>query len=118
MNVNGKRAIGASTPASIAVFAVLVASFVCPRLIAQQGKDVQSAVEPRTRPGAGQKFLEKFVGDWDVVKTFYSPSGQAARTEGTCRQTMIHAGRFLQSEFTFGKGEKQTTGLGIIGFEP
>jgi hypothetical protein len=84
----------------------------------QKDKDPQSAVEPRSQPGAGQKFLEKFVGEWDVVKTFYLPIGSATRTEGTCRQTMIHAGRFLQSDFTFGKGEKRTTGMGIIGFEP
>lgn len=30
---------------------------------------------------------------------------------------MIHDGRFLQSEFTFGNGESKTTGTGIVGFE-
>jgi Protein of unknown function (DUF1579) len=85
---------------------------------AQQGKDPQSAVEPRTAPGAGQKFLEKFVGEWNVIKSFHPQAGPAVRGEGTCRQTMIHGGRFLQSEFTFSKGETKTTGLGIIGFEP
>ncbi len=34
-------------------------------------KDPQASYEPRSRPGAGQKFLEKFVGDWEVVKTFH-----------------------------------------------
>jgi Protein of unknown function (DUF1579) len=31
---------------------------------------------------------------------------------------MIHEGRFLQSDFVFRQGGKETTGLGIIGFEP
>jgi hypothetical protein len=84
----------------------------------QKDKDPQSAVEPRSQPGAGQKFLEKFVGEWDVVKLFFAPSGAALRTEGTCRQSMIHGGRFLQSDFTFGQGAKQSTGTGLIGFEP
>src|SRR5262245_15490459 len=83
----------------------------------QVKSDPQSAVEPRSGPGAGQKFLEQFVGDWDVVKTFYSRSGTPSRTGGVCRQSMIHDGRFLQSEFTFQQGDTKTTGLGLVGFE-
>jgi hypothetical protein len=97
---------------------VLVACGVGRPAAGQKDKDPQSAVEPRSQPGAGQKFLEKFVGEWDVVKLFFAPSGAALRTGGTCRQSMIHGGRFLQSDFTFGQGTKQTTGTGLIGFEP
>jgi hypothetical protein len=83
----------------------------------KDAKDPQSSYEPRSKPGAGQKFLEKFVGDWDVAKTFYPRSGNPARAGGQCRQTMIHEGRFLKSEFVFdGQGAK-TTGTGLIGFE-
>jgi Protein of unknown function (DUF1579) len=98
--------------------AVLLAGslFVC--TANGQGKaDPQSAVEPRSSAGAGQKFLEQFVGDWDVVKIFYSRSGEASRTTGVCRQRMIHEGRFLQSDFTFQQGETKTTGQGLVGFE-
>jgi len=87
-------------------------------LTAQEKRDAQATYEPRSGPGAGQKFLEQFVGDWDVVKTFYSRAGEPSRTAGNCRQTMIHGGRFLQSEFTFGEGDSKTTGLGLIGYEP
>jgi Protein of unknown function (DUF1579) len=79
--------------------------------------DPQNKFEPRSAPGAGQKFLQKFVGDWDVVKTFYPRNGDPVRVTGQCRQTMIHEGRFLQSDFVFGQGEAKTTGLGLIGFE-
>jgi hypothetical protein len=81
-------------------------------------KDPQSTVEPRSGPGAGQKFLEKFVGDWDVAKAFYPRGGgEPARSKGTCKQAMIHDGRFLQSDFTFGDGAAKTTGLGLIGYD-
>jgi hypothetical protein len=80
-------------------------------------KDPQSRYEPGSRPGAGQKYLESFVGEWGVTKVFYARSGEPVRTQGTCRQTMIHDGRFLQSEFVFDQGGRKTTGLGLIGFE-
>jgi hypothetical protein len=81
-------------------------------------QDPQEKFEPKSRPGAGQKFLEQFVGLWDVDKTFYPRSGEPVRTKGECRQTMIQGGRFLQSEFTFQGPAGKTTGLGLIGFEP
>jgi hypothetical protein len=31
---------------------------------------------------------------------------------------MVHGGRFLRSEFTFGSGKDATTGTGLIGFDP
>jgi hypothetical protein len=82
-------------------------------------RDPQSSVEPRSGPGAGQKFLQQFVGEWDVAKAFYPRGGgEPSRTEGTCHQTMIHNGRFLQCDFVFGSGPARSTGTGVIGFEP
>jgi len=81
-------------------------------------KDPQSALEPKSKPGAGQKFLERFVGDWEVAKAFHPRTGEPVKQKGECRQTMIHGGRFLQSEFTFQTGDGKSTGTGTIGFEP
>jgi hypothetical protein len=81
-------------------------------------KDPQAAFEPRSKPGAGQKYLEKFVGDWQVAKTFHPRMGEPTKQKGQCRQTMIHDGRFLQSEFTFESENGKTTGTGLIGFQP
>ena len=81
-------------------------------------KDPQARVEPRSGPGLGQEFLARFAGDWEVVKVFHPRSGDPVRVEGTCRQAMTHGGRFLQSDFVFGRGDARTTGTGIIGFEP
>ena len=80
-------------------------------------KDPQSAYEPRSKPGVGQKFLEKFVGDWQVVKTFFPRNGEPTRTNGRVKQTMVHGGRFLQSDFVFDGPTGETTGQGLIGFE-
>jgi hypothetical protein len=81
-------------------------------------KDAQSSYEPNSRPGAGQKYLEKMVGNWDVTKVFHPREGTPVRAPGECRQTMIQEGKFLQSEFSFQQGDRKSTGLGIIGFEP
>jgi hypothetical protein len=97
--------------------ACLLAGNFAPGQDKQDKKDPQSTFEPRSKPGAGQKLLEKFVGEWDVVKSFYPQSGQPSRTTGACRQTMIQEGRFLQSDFTFGQGAAKTTGQGLIGYE-
>lgn len=78
----------------------------------------QNPSEPSSEPGKGQKLLERFVGEWTVVKTFYPRSGEPIRAEGRCRQTMIHDGRFLRSDFIFVEGDKPTTGMGLLGFEP
>lgn len=83
-----------------------------------QKKDPLQSFEPKSKPGAGQKFLEKFAGEWDVVKTFHPRKGDPVKAAGECRQAMIHDGRFLQSEFTFKTDAGKTTGLGLIGFEP
>lgn len=106
------------TKAPMAAFLGTLACLLAADEPAQKKNDPQATYEPRSGPGVGQKFLEKFVGDWDVDKAFYPRSGEPARSKGTCRQTMIHGGRFLQSEFVFGEGEAKTTGTGLIGFEP
>jgi hypothetical protein len=81
-------------------------------------KDPQAKFEPRSKPGEGQKFLEQFVGEWDVVKTFHPRAGEPVKSTGECSQKMIHDGRFLQSEFTFTSDAGKTTGTGLIGFQP
>ena len=84
----------------------------------QEKKDAQSTYEPRSGPGEGQIFLAHFVGQWEVTKTFYPRSGQPSIAKGGCKQTMINDGRFLKSEFVFHADSGDTTGLGLIGFEP
>jgi hypothetical protein len=103
---------GASLAMAVSIFLIATVE-AC----AQQ-KDPQSSYEPRSTPGAGQKYLEKMVGEWDVVKVFYPREGEPSRLAGRCRQTMIQDGKFLQSEFVFQQGDRKSTGLGIIGFEP
>src|SRR6266550_3736431 len=84
----------------------------------QEKKNERSKFEPRSEPGAGQALLKRFEGDWDVTKTIYRQTGDPSRAIGRCRQTMIHDGRFLQSDFTFEQGGRKISGMGIIGFEP
>lgn len=101
-------------PVTAAVVVVLVAAAQPP----DKKADPQSALEPKSKPGAGQKFLERFVGDWEVAKAFHPKAGEPTRQAGECKQTMIHGGRFLQSEFTFTTAAGKSTGTGLIGWEP
>src|SRR5262245_17331214 len=64
-------------------------------------QDPQQAIEPRGGPGAGQAFLARFAGDWEVEKKFFPRGGEPSVSKGTCKQEMVHGGRFLRSEFTF-----------------
>jgi hypothetical protein len=85
----------------------------------QPPKDPQSSFEPKSGPGSGQKLMEQMVGNWDVVKTISPPGRDPMKTKGTCRQSMMHDGRFLRSEFTFEeKDGTKSTGLGVLGFDP
>ncbi len=75
--------------------------------------------EPPSAPGAGQKLLAQFAGDWNVVKTFFPRDGKPIVTNGTCRQQMVQDGKFLESEFTFVESDgTRSTGTGISGFDP
>ncbi|HEY1658362.1 MAG TPA: DUF1579 family protein [Candidatus Sulfotelmatobacter sp.] len=83
--------------------------------VAQQ---THSQYEPANAPGAGQKLLAQFAGDWDVVKTFFPMNGKPIVTKGTCKQYMVQDGKFLQSDFTFFNSDgTQSTGTGISGFD-
>jgi hypothetical protein len=95
----------------------LILACITAGALAQERRDPQSSFEPRSEPGAGQKLLQKMAGDWEVVKTLYPQTGEPVRVKGECRQTMIHDGRFLQSNFIFHDAGGLTTGLGLIGFD-
>ena len=74
--------------------------------------------EPPNAAGAGQKLLAQFSGDWDVVKTFFPANGKPSETKGTCKQSMVQDGKFLQSDFTFVNADgTKSTGVGISGFD-
>jgi hypothetical protein len=106
------------TTMRFAVSLIVIAFVAVISASGQEQKKEQTKFEPRSEPGGGQAFLKRFEGDWDVTKTIYRQTGDPSRVAGRCRQTMIHDGRFLQSDFTFEQRGRKTTGMGIIGFEP
>ena len=82
-------------------------------------KDSEEKFEPKGAPGAGQKFLARFAGEWTLQKSFFprTPGAEPVESTGACKQEMTHGGRFLKSEFTFDGAAGKTTGTGTIGFE-
>ena len=94
---------------------ILAFLLICGVAVAQQS---QNQYEPPNAPGAGQKLLAQFAGDWDVVRTFFPKEGKPIITKGTCRQQMVEGGRFLESKFTFFNSDgSSSTGTGISGFD-
>ena len=94
----------------------ILAFLLIPALAAAQQTHEQ--YEPSNVPGAGQKLLAQFAGDWDMVRTFYPRTGQPTVTKGTCKQYMVHEGKFLESDFTFFNPDgTKSTGTGISGFD-
>ncbi|MEZ5962553.1 MAG: DUF1579 family protein [Planctomycetota bacterium] len=79
--------------------------------------DPQSTYEPRSDPGAGQRFLQRMVGDFDVTKEFHGRDGGTSTSRGECHQQMVQDGRFLESRFVFHGDQGDSTGLGLIGFD-
>ena len=96
----------------------LAASLGLTTLAQNRASDSRPAYDPASAPGAGQRFLERFVGHWDVERIFHPRNGEAVIAKGECHQTLIHGGRFLQSEFVFHRGQTNITGTGLTGFEP
>lgn len=90
----------------VSVLPLLIAPWIC------------FAQDSPSGPGAGQALLAQFVGDWDVRKTFHPRQGAPVRVEGSCRQELIHGGRFLRSSFVFRTPEGDVDGTGLIGFDP
>jgi hypothetical protein len=84
--------------------------------VAQQ---THNQYEPANGPGAGQKLLAQFVGNWSVVDTFYPAQGKPRVSKATCKQYMVKDGKFLESDFTFFNADgTKSSGTGISGFDP
>jgi hypothetical protein len=74
--------------------------------------------EPPNAPGAGQKLLAQFVGNWNVIDTFFPTHGKPIVKKGMCKQYMVQDGKFLESDFTFFNADgTKSTGTGISGFD-
>jgi hypothetical protein len=98
---------------------IIATLLIATAAVAQQ---THNQYEAPNAPGAGQRLLAQFVGDWDVVKAFFPVSGKmngkSIVTKGTCKQYMIQDGKFLQSDFTFFNSDgTKGTGTGISGFD-
>jgi hypothetical protein len=84
--------------------------------VAQQ---THNQYEPANAPGAGQKLLAQFAGDWDVVKTFFPMNGKPIVTKGACKQYLVQDGKFLESDFTFFDSDgTKSTGTALRLFPP
>lgn len=81
-------------------------------------QETHNQYEPPNAPGAGQKLMAQFAGEWSVVKTFFPMHGEPIHSKGTCKQMMAQEGKFLESDFHFDNADgTKSTGMGISGFD-
>ena len=86
--------------------------------VALTAQQTHKEYEPPAAAGAGQKLLERYVGDWDMTKSFFPATGKPTITKGTVKQFMVQGGKFLESDFTFFDPDgSKSTGVGIVGFD-
>src|ERR1700689_2369496 len=97
----------------------IIATLIIATAAVAAAQQSHNQYEPPHTPGAGQKLLAQFAGDWDDVKSFFPQDGAPIVTKGTCKQYMIQDGKFLQSDFSFFNSDgTKSTGTGISGFDP
>ena len=70
---------------------------------------------PLRVPARSSSKSSSATGTWRSAS--FPGFGDPVSLKGACRQTMVHEGRFLQSEFTFQLGSSSSTGTGLLGFE-
>jgi hypothetical protein len=100
------------------VLAILLTAALATAQSSAVAQKTHEQYEPSNAPGAGQKLLAQFAGNWDVVKTFFPKNGAPRVSKGECRQTMVQDGKFLESDFTFFNPDgSKSTGTGISGFD-
>jgi hypothetical protein len=94
--------------------------FIAALLIATvaAAQQTHNQYEPANTPGAGQRLLAQFAGNWEVVKTFFPIAGKPVATKGECKLYMVQGGKFLESDFTFFDTHgAESTGTGVSGFD-
>jgi len=69
-------------------------------------------------PGKPHEILAEMTGSWHTVTRHFMTPGQApVESEGSCEQTMVLGGRYLQQEFHGDMMGTPFTGIGITGFD-
>jgi len=69
---------------------IIATLLVASAAVAQQS---HNQYEPSNAPGAGQRLLAQFAGDWDIVKTFFPMNGKPIRRPRTKQKLSSNCGR-------------------------
>jgi hypothetical protein len=69
-------------------------------------------------PGKPHEALTEMTGNWHTLtQHFMTPGQPPVESEGTCEQTMLLGGRYLQQEFHGDMMGAPFSGIGITGFD-
>lgn len=79
---------------------------------------MMKAAMERTMPGPQHAALAKMAGTWDAkVKAWMTPDQPPMESTGTCEETMIMGGRYLQQTFHGDMMGQSFDGMGYTGFD-
>lgn len=80
--------------------------------------EMMAVYEKLAVPGAPHRLLETLAGAWTTRTTAWMDPGQAPATgTGTCRQTMLLGGRYLQQEYAGEMMGKPFEGVNLLGYD-
>jgi hypothetical protein len=88
----------------------------------QEGKmDARAMMEVYQRlavPTARHKMLAKLVGEWTTkTRAWRKPDKPPMEGTGTCKQTMLLGGRYLQQDYTGEMMGDSFTGINLIAYD-
>jgi hypothetical protein len=87
----------------------------------QKQMDMQAMMETYSKlatPGEPHKQFASLAGSWTTkTKSWMEPNKPPVESAGSCEQTMLLGGRFLQQECTGDMMGQQFTGLGVNGYD-
>lgn len=73
---------------------------------------------PMATPGKHHELLKQFAGNWNAVVKETTPDGKTRESKGTCTNTLIFGGRYVQMSFKVEPqgGQPAYEGGGVMGY--
>jgi hypothetical protein len=102
-----------------APFDVAIAQDSAPPEAPQDPAAQMEAWRTLSRPGEQHKYLEHFVGDWDVTMKVYmaGPGSGAMESKGTASVKWVLGGRYLLEEYQGSMMGMPYDGMGMTGYD-
>jgi hypothetical protein len=101
-----------------AILVVIIILASINQIKAQDQQEAMKAWQEYMTPGNMHQIMAKDTGEWKMtISQWMDPSQAPMKSEGTCSNTMILGGRYLQSNQSSSVMGMPMNGINIIGFD-